>query len=92
MSLCLILNLAFLSSVSVDLIQMLEFNLTVSLPAASLLTVVLALVGEFHISFRYSFLITRIRMIDYSYLCFILVFIMENVLWKYPCPYIHLYI
>ncbi|XP_011865324.1 PREDICTED: membralin isoform X1 [Vollenhovia emeryi] len=29
----------------VDLIQMLEFNLTVSLPAASLLTVVLALVG-----------------------------------------------
>ncbi|XP_029663900.1 membralin [Formica exsecta] len=29
----------------VDLIQMLEFNLTVSLPAASLLTVILALVG-----------------------------------------------
>ncbi|EFN63664.1 Membralin [Camponotus floridanus] len=30
----------------IDLIQMLEFNLTVSLPAASLLTVILALVGE----------------------------------------------
>lgn len=32
---------------SVDLLQMLEFNVTVSFPAAPLLTVILALVGEF---------------------------------------------
>lgn len=58
----LTLKLAFLPFVSVDLIQMLEFNLTVSLPAASLLTVVLALVGKFHnVSFRYPFLNTRIN-------------------------------
>jgi hypothetical protein len=31
---------------SVDLLQMLEFNVTVSFPAAPLLTVILALVGE----------------------------------------------
>jgi len=33
---------------------MLEFNLTVSLPAASLLTVILALVGKLHISFYFE--------------------------------------
>ena len=32
--------------VSVDLLQMLEFNVTVSFPAAPLLTVILALVGK----------------------------------------------
>lgn len=32
--------------VAVDLLQMLEFNVTVSFPAAPLLTVILALVGE----------------------------------------------
>lgn len=37
----------FYLNVSVDLLQMLEFNNTVSFPAASLLTVILALVGEF---------------------------------------------
>lgn len=58
----LTLKLAFFSFVSVDLIQMLEFNLTVSLPAASLLTVVLALVGKFHnVSFKYPLLNTYIN-------------------------------
>lgn len=33
--------------ISVDLLQMLEFNVSVRFPAASLLTVVLALVGEY---------------------------------------------
>lgn len=32
--------------VAVDLLQMLEFNVTVSFPAAPLLTVILALVGK----------------------------------------------
>lgn len=36
--------------ISVDLLQMLEFNVTVSFPAAPLLTVILALVGKFLIS------------------------------------------
>lgn len=38
--------------VSVDLLQMLEFNLTVTFPAASLLTVILALVGK---SYKFYF-------------------------------------
>lgn len=33
--------------VAVDLLQMLEFNVTVSFPAAPLLTVILALVGKY---------------------------------------------
>lgn len=35
-----------LSPISVDLLQMLEMNMTIAFPAAPLLTVILALVGE----------------------------------------------
>jgi len=35
-----------ISSVSVDLLQMLEMNMTIAFPAAPLLTVILALVGR----------------------------------------------
>lgn len=37
--------------VLVDLLQMLEFNVTVSFPAAPLLTVILALVGKYTFSY-----------------------------------------
>lgn len=70
----LTLKFAFLPFVSVDLIQMLEFNLTVSLPAASLLTVVLALVGKFHISFKYPYYCS----ILYSYFCHVC----KDIPWK----------
>lgn len=38
-----------LFSVAVDLLQMLEFNVTISFPAGPLLTVILALVGELYL-------------------------------------------
>ena len=54
--------------VSVDLLQMLEFNVTITFPAAPLLTVILALVGKLFFLLRKSI---------YEWL------ILKNKVWKY---------
>lgn len=61
--------------VSVDLLQMLEFNVTVSFPAAPLLTVILALVGMYILFIIYA---QHYRMHLYAWKCFAAFYLLDR--------------